>query len=81
MMSVKVIDTDATCQKIKERINASGLSKKEIQKALNLDSVQAVYKWINPNSKNIPSIDNLIQLAHLLDCQVEDLVVVKDVEM
>lgn len=78
-MSVKVIDTEATCQKIKERIDASGLSKKEVQKALNLDSVQAVYKWINPNSKNIPSIDNLIQLAYLLDCQVEDLVVVKEV--
>ena len=78
-MSIKVVDNEATCLKLKEMFAEHGLTPREVQKALQLDSVQAVYKWLSPNYKTMPSLDSLVQLANLMDCQLEDILVLREI--
>lgn len=79
-MNINVIDTEATCKNIKEKMEEKGLTPREIQRELKLDSIQAVYKWLNPRYKAIPSIDNFVQLSHILDCKLDDLIVEKEID-
>ncbi len=78
-MSIRVIDTEATCRNIKAILEERGITPKEVQHALQLDSVQAVYKWISPRNKTMPSLDSLVQLAHFLDCDIEEILILKEV--
>lgn len=74
----KVIDVEATSIKIGEKVKEKGITARQIQRQLDLDTIQAVYKWVNPRYKSIPSVDNLVKLSKLLGCQLEDLLVTKD---
>ena len=78
-MSIKVADNEATCLRLKEMFDERGLTPKEVQRALQLDSVQAVYKWLSPKNKTMPSLDSLVQLANLMDCQLEDILVLREI--
>ena len=78
-MSIKVVDNEATCLRLKEMFDERGLTPKEVQRALQLDSVQAVYKWLSPKNKTMPSLDSLVQLANLMDCQLEDILVLWEI--
>ncbi|MBE5870646.1 MAG: helix-turn-helix transcriptional regulator [Lachnospiraceae bacterium] len=78
-MSIKVVDNEATCLRLKEMFDERGLTPKEVQRALQLDSVQAVYKWLSPKNKTMPSLDSLVQLANLMDCQLEDILVLREI--
>ena len=80
-MSIRVIDTEATCRNIKSILEERGITPKEVQRALQLDSVQAVYKWISPRNKTMPSLDSLVQLANFLDCGIEDILVMKEIDV
>ena len=80
-MSIRVIDTEATCRNIKSILEERGITPKEVQRALQLDSVQAVYKWISPRNKTMPSLDSLVQLANFLNCRIEDILVMKEVNV
>ena len=80
-MSIRVIDTEATCRNIKDILEERRITPKEVQRALQLDSVQAVYKWISPRIKTMPSLDSLVQLANYLNCRIEDILVMKEVNV
>lgn len=80
-MSIRVIDTEATCRNIKSILEERGITPKEVQRALQLDSVQAVYKWISPKNKTMPSLDSLVQLANFLNCGIEDILVMKGINV
>ena len=80
-MSIRVIDTEATCRNMKSILEERGITPKEVQRALQLDSVQAVYKWISPKNKTMPSLDSLVQLANFLDCGIEDILVMKEIDV
>ena len=74
----KVIDAEATSNRIRALMKEKGLTSRQIQRQLQLDSIQAVYKWTSPRYKSIPSIDNLVKLSQILDCRLEDILVTKD---
>ena len=76
-----VINLAATKENIMHLMQINGLTAKKVQQALDLGSVQAVYKWLDPRKKDIPSFDNCIQLARLFGCSVEDIVVVNEIEI
>ena len=78
-MSISVIDYEATRLNIKRILDERNISPKEVQEALELGSVQAVYKWLNPKNSTIPSLDNLALLAKFLDCKIDDLLVMKEI--
>ena len=80
-MSIRVIDTEATCRNIRSILEERGITPKEVQRALQLDSVQAVYKWISPKNKTMPSLDSLVQLANFLNCGIEDILVMKEINV
>lgn len=77
-MSIRVIDCKATSLHLKEMLKEHGIKAKDVQLALGLNSIQAVYKWLSPDHKTVPSLDNLVQLSALLNCKIEDLLVIKE---
>lgn len=71
------IDEQQTCKNIKTMMNERDITPLQIKEALHLGSVQAVYKWIGRNSSFIPSTENLVLLAQLFECKVDDIIVYK----
>ena len=79
-MKMKVIDPILTGKKIQKMCKDKGISVSDIQDALQLDSPQSVYKWFSDKTTGLPSLDHLVMLGALLDCQVGDLLVLKDMQ-
>lgn len=77
-MKMKVIDTMLTSKHIKEMCAEKGLKATDIQRELQLGTVQCVYKWFSETSSTIPSLDNLVLLGSLLDCYIDDMLVTKE---
>lgn len=65
------ISLDLTCKNIKKLIAESGMNRCELSRVLNVHR-SMVYKW---TSTQLPSIDNLVALAYVLDCSVDDIIV------
>ena len=80
-MILRYVDIIETSRRIKELCTEKGFSANDIQKRLHLQSVQSVYSWWSPKSKNIPGLDHLIQLSDLLGCTMEDLLVTREIEL
>lgn len=75
----KVIDTEVTSLNIKKQMVLKGVSVKDVAEALNMESVHSVYRWINPNSSVIPSIDNIVLLAEYFQVDINDIIFVKEI--
>lgn len=72
MIYKPIINMVATAEKIKSCRKKAGFSIRQIQAVFNFSSPQAIYYW--EKGINMPSIDNLIVLAKLFKCQMDDLV-------
>lgn len=73
------IDMKATGRHIDSLRTERGLSKADIQRHFEFSTPQAVYKWIY--GKSLPSADNLVILADLFECRIDDiLIVVREAE-
>ena len=77
-MTMKQIDTVETGRRIHQLCMEKGLRPVDIQEQLCLCSVQSVYKWFSEKSTSLPTLDNCVLLAALLDCRIDDLLVVKE---
>lgn len=80
-MILRFVDIIETSRHIKKLCTEKGYGASEIQKHLRLQSVQSVYSWWSVKSKNIPGLDHLLQLSDLLGCTMEDMLVLKEVEI
>ena len=67
------IDVDATAKRLDELRKERNLSIKDIQNYFNFYTPQAVYKWMSGQA--LPTIDNLVILADLYRCKVDDMLV------
>lgn len=65
------VSLDLTCKNIKKLIAESGMTRYEMSRYLNVHR-SMIYKW---TSTQLPSIDNLVRLAYVLDCSVDDIIV------
>ena len=74
-----VLDLDATGAKIKTLMKQRGITPRQLQLILNFPYVQTVYNWFA--GKNMPTLDNLVVLAQVLDVAMDDLVVTKMVDV
>lgn len=73
------IDMKATGKRIDDFRAKRELTKVDIQRHFGFNNSTAVYRWINGQA--LPSIDNLVVLADLLECKIDDiLVVIKETE-
>lgn len=74
-MSIPVINTEGTAKRIKEHIQKAG--RRKVAEACGV-SMQAVIYWENGN--NLPQLDNIVIIASVCDCHVEDLLELDAVE-
>lgn len=76
-MVFPVINTAATGQNINRLRIRAGLSVKDLQNVFGFATPQAIYKWIHGTS--MPTIDNMVILASVLDTTVDEIVAVDDI--
>lgn len=69
-----VINAKATGDKITQLQEAAGMTVKDLQQIFGFATPQAIYKW--RKGASIPAIDNLIVLAAVFGCKIDDLIVV-----
>lgn len=68
-----VVDLKATGKRIKQLREQHNMSVRDLQIQLGFESPQAIYKW--RWGESLPSIDNLIILAHIFNCTINDIIV------
>ena len=69
-----VINAKATGDKITQLQEAAGMTVIDLQQIFGFATPQAIYKWRKGTS--IPAIDNLIVLAAVFGCKIDDLIVI-----
>ena len=74
-----VLDLEATGTKIKTLMKQRGITPRQLQILLNFPYVQTVYNWFA--GKNMPTLDNLVVLAKVLNVAMDDIVVTKMVDV
>ena len=77
MSTIPTIDMVKTGQNIIRLRKEKGLSVKDIQNAFGFETPQAIYKWQHGTA--LPSVDNLVILAALLEVSVDEILVVSQV--
>ena len=75
MMTIPAIDMGATGRNIMKLRKAAGLSVREIQNIFGFTTPQAIYKWQHGTA--MPTIDNLVVLAAVLDVTIDEILVVQ----
>ena len=75
MMTIPAIDMVATGRNIMKLRKAAGLSVREIQNIFGFTTPQAIDKWQHGTA--MPTIDNLVVLAAVLDVTIDEILVVQ----
>lgn len=75
MMTIPAIDMVATGRNIMKLRKAAGLAVREIQNIFGFTTPQAIYKWQHGTA--MPTIDNLVVLAAVLDVTIDEILVVQ----
>ena len=78
-MEIPFVDTVATGRNIDRLRIAAGMSVKDMQMVFGFATPQAIYKWIHGTS--MPTIDNLVILAAMLEVTLDEIVVVETAAM
>ena len=72
------IDMAATGHNIERLRIAAGLSARDLQHIFGFTTPQAIYKW--QTGRALPTLDNLIVLARVLDVRMEDIIVCRETD-
>ena len=73
-LNTPFINTAATGQNINRLRAAAGLTVRDMQMIFGFTTPQAIYKWIHGTA--LPTIDNLVILADVLDVTMNEIIVV-----
>ncbi|MCB7321156.1 helix-turn-helix domain-containing protein [Lacrimispora sp. 210928-DFI.3.58] len=73
------INITATGDNIKKMRKAAGLTVKDLQNIFGFGTPQAIYKWQNGTA--LPTVDNLVVLATVFGCRIDDILVVNAAEV
>ena len=73
MFTIPAIDMAKTGQNIVFLRKQAGLSVRDLQDVFGFATPQAIYKW--QKGLALPTIDNLVVLAALLDVSIDDIIV------
>ena len=73
MVNLPVIDMIGTGQNIARLRKQAGLSVRDLQDVFGFATPQAIYKW--QQGVALPTIDNLVVLAAVLQVRVDDILV------
>jgi transcriptional regulator with XRE-family HTH domain len=72
-IAAPTIDLAATGANIKALIKNKGLKVTDVQTIFGFNTPQAIFKWLRGDA--LPSIDNLVILAHILDVTIDTIIV------
>lgn len=72
---IPTINLPLTGLRIKTLMSQKGYTVNDIREKLGLAVPQGIYKWLN--GETLPSIDNLVALAAVLDVSVNDILVIE----
>ena len=72
-MNIPTVDLAQTGTNIVNLRKAAGLTVHDLQMVFGFNSPQAIYKW--QNGTTLPTVDNLIVLAALLNVRIDDILV------
>lgn len=75
-MSIPVIDVIKTGENIRNLRKSAGISITELQDIFGFRNPQAIYKW--QRGEALPSIDNLVVLASVLNVRIDDILMTVD---
>ncbi|MBQ6288284.1 MAG: helix-turn-helix transcriptional regulator [Clostridia bacterium] len=70
-MRIQAMNLNKTGQNICILRKRSGVSVRELQELLGFATPQAIYKW--QHGISLPTVDNLVALASILDVSVEEI--------
>ena len=76
MVNLPVIDMIGTGQNIARLRKQAGLSVRDLQDVFGFATPQAIYKW--QQGVALPTIDNLVVLAAVLQVRLDDILVITD---
>lgn len=68
------INMAATGANIKALIRARGFTISDVQARCGFHTPQAIFKWMRGDA--MPSIDNMVILAHLLDVSIDKIIII-----
>lgn len=71
MPTINVAATGANITKMRKD---AGLTVKDLQNIFGFGTPQAIYKWQNGTA--LPTVDNLVVLAAVFGCRIDDILVV-----
>ena len=74
MYAMPTIDMVATGKNIEMLRKAAGISVRDLQEVFGFGTPQAIYKWQHGSA--MPTIDNLVVLAAVLQVRIDDILVV-----
>lgn len=74
MFHMPAIDMAATGRNIVRLREAAGLTVRDLQDIFGFATPQAIYKWQHGTA--MPTIDNLVVLAAVLDVTMDDIIVI-----
>ena len=75
-MSIPVIDIVKTGENIRNLRKMAGISITDLQDIFGFRNPQAIYKW--QRGEALPSIDNLVVLASVLNVRIDDILMTVD---
>ena len=75
MFMIPAIDMVATGRNIVRLREEAGLTVKDLQDVFGFGTPQAIYKW--QHGASMPTIDNLVVLAAVLDVPLDEIIVVQ----
>lgn len=68
-----MINLEKTGKNINRLRKEKNLSMRDLQRMIGLETLNAVYNWTN--GRRLPSIDNLVILADIFGCHIDDILV------
>lgn len=68
------VDVGQTGNNIYWLMTKNDLTVRDIQGRFGFETPQAIYKWIN--GKSLSKVDNLVMLAKIFDCKIDDIIVI-----
>ena len=74
MVPIPTVNLALTGANIVSLRKAAGLTVRDLQAAFGFNSPQAIYKW--QTGAALPTVDNLIGLAALLNVHIDDILIV-----
>ena len=74
-----VLDLESTGTKIKTIMKLRGVTPRQLQLIMDFPYVQTIYNWFA--GKNMPTLDNLVVLAQILDVTMDEIIVTKMIEV